>query len=127
MCGRASGSPSSSETVGVQALEVVAADFAIRLAVPQHVVGNDKGAMGDGDNHLPDPPDGPRRLPMRVPPGVTRCSLEGYAWVARNTDGGAPEKASSQLWVCMAQRAYPAIRNRDRRSTMNRGVAGSLV
>ena len=37
------------ETVGVQALEVVAPEFAIRLAVPQDVVGDDEDAVGDSD------------------------------------------------------------------------------
>src|SRR5207247_927639 len=40
------------EAVRVQPLEVVAAEFAIRLAVPQDVVGDDEGAVGDGNDGL---------------------------------------------------------------------------
>src|SRR5207247_1354294 len=40
------------EAVRVQPLEVVAAEFAIRLAVPQDVVGDDEDAVGDGNDGL---------------------------------------------------------------------------
>ena len=40
------------EAVGVQALEVVAPEFAIRLAVAKYVVGDNEDAVGDGDNGL---------------------------------------------------------------------------
>src|SRR5262245_6193953 len=40
------------EPLGVQAVEVVATQLAVRLAVPQDVVGDDQDAVGHGDNGL---------------------------------------------------------------------------
>ena len=38
------------EAVGAHLVEVVAAQLAVRLAIPQDVVGDDEDAVGDGDN-----------------------------------------------------------------------------
>src|SRR5262245_17274752 len=40
------------EALGIPVVEVVAAEFAVRLAVAQHVVGDDEEAVGDGDDGL---------------------------------------------------------------------------
>src|SRR5262249_16748913 len=40
------------EALGIEGVEVVAAEVAVRLAVAQHVVGDDEDAVGDRDDGL---------------------------------------------------------------------------
>jgi hypothetical protein len=54
------------EALRVQAVEVVAAQLAVRLAVPQDVVGDDEEAMGDRDDGLLVPTAFPRRSAARA-------------------------------------------------------------
>jgi hypothetical protein len=42
----------ASKTLGIEVVEVVASELAIRLAVAQHVIGDDQDAVGDGDDGL---------------------------------------------------------------------------
>src|SRR5262245_9715003 len=97
------------EAVRVEAIEVAAAQLAIRLAVAEHVVGDDEDAVGDRDDCLlvAAPPDEPavlrREVAVPCANGAAGALDERRAQRAVGEAGAAAQALAGTLVIARAE------------------------